>query len=311
MTGWSKFMRLWRWIVYLSALASLVPLNAKSEGSLSPDDNQVYPVKGVIEEIRRADASVTIKCGAISNFMAAMTMPYFVKDKKELEDLRIGDEISFQLHVTDTDSWIGGIIKTGTRSTAANVSTAQVPLRPVDLPSQNPLLAYKFTNELGQAVSFDDFHGQALAITFFYTRCPLPDFCPRLSKNFEETEKALESMTNAPSNWHLISVSFDTDLDSPEVLKNYGETYEYDPKHWSFLTGPPEKIAELAHAAGVHYDNDGTTISHNIRTLIIDASGHLQMIFPVSGDFSSQIVSQLIKAASATNVIAARNQEIN
>ena len=69
----------------------------------------------------------------------------------------------------------------------------------------HPLLDYKFTNELGQAVSLNDFRGQALAITFFYTRCPLPDYCPRLSKNFQEAQQKLESLPGAPANWHLLS----------------------------------------------------------------------------------------------------------
>src|SRR5581483_7252450 len=112
-------------------------------------------------------------------------------------------------------------------------------------------------------------------------------------------------MTNAPTNWHLISVTFEPEVDTPERLQNYGRSYLYDPKHWSFLTGPSDKIAELARAAGVEYESDGAgTINHNFRTLIVDASGHLQMIFPVTGDLSDQIVSELLKAAAVTNAPA-------
>jgi len=163
------------------------------------------------------------------------------------------------------------------------------------------LLDYKFTNELGQAVSLNDFHGQALAMTFFYTRCPLPDYCPRLSKNFQEASQKLEAMTNAPANWHFISVSFDTDFDSPEMLKAYGESYAYDPARWSFLTGPPDKIAELARSCGMNFERDGNTFNHSFRTLIVDAAGRLQMVFPTGGDLSDQIVAQIIKTAAVTN----------
>ena len=90
------------------------------------------------------------------------------------------------------------------------------------------MLNYKFTNELGQAVSISDFHGQALAITFFFTRCPMPDFCPRLSKNFQEASKKLSARADIPTNWHFLSVSFDPEFDTPEVLKNYGKQYQYD-----------------------------------------------------------------------------------
>ena len=81
----------------------------------------------------------------------------------------------------------------------AKIGTVSLPPVPAPanspaVPPNHPLLDYKFTNELGQAVSLNDFRGQALAITFFYTRCPLPDYCPRLSKNFQEAQQKLESL---------------------------------------------------------------------------------------------------------------------
>jgi cytochrome oxidase Cu insertion factor (SCO1/SenC/PrrC family) len=82
------------------------------------------------------------------------------------------------------------------------------------------------------------------------------------------------------------------------MLRNYGQSYGYDPSHWSFFTGPPDKIAALAHSAGVQYEADDGTINHNFRTLIVDPHGHLQMVFPTSGDLSDQIVSEIIKASS-------------
>ena len=77
---------------------------------------------------------------------------------------------------------------------------------------------YKFTNQLGQAVSLSQFDGQALAITFFFTRCPIPEFCPRLSKNFQDVSQKLATRPGGPTNWHLLSVSFDTEFDTPPVL---------------------------------------------------------------------------------------------
>ncbi len=87
----------------------------------------------------------------------------------------------------------------------------------------------------------------------------------------------------------------------PVRLKAYGESYQYDPKRWSFLTGPAEKISELARQAGVSYEPDAGTFNHNFRTLILDASGQLQMVFPTSGDLSDQIVSEIRRATDATN----------
>ena len=165
-------------------------------------------------------------------------------------------------------------------------------------PSRHPLLGYSFTNELGKAVRLEDFRGQALAITFFFTRCPRPEFCPRLSKNFQEASLKLAGMTNAPTNWHFLSVTFDPEFDTPAVLKAYGNAYHYDSNHWSFLTGPPDKIEELTRLSQVGLKRQGGTIDHDFRTLVIDAAGSLQMAFPVSGDLSEALVSEVLKAAA-------------
>jgi len=275
---------------------------AKSAGS-PPASSEVaaslrsFPAKGTVMAVKADVGTVVIRHEAIANYMAAMTMPFKVRDPQELAGLQSGDEISFRLQVTDVESWVDHIVKTG----AGARPIAPAPAPPPPVASGHPLLDYKFTNELGQAVSLNDFRGQALAITFFYTRCPLPDYCPRLSRNFQEAQQKLESRPDAPANWHLISVSFDTKFDKPAMLKAYGNSYQYDPKHWTFLTGPADKISELARQAGVTYQYDAGTFNHDFRTLIIDASGHLQMIFPTSGNLSDQIVQELIKAAAATN----------
>ena len=265
--------------------------------------------RGVVKEINLDSRKVIIGHEAIANYMAAMTMPFNVKDSRELAGLQRGDEISFRLHVTETESWVDQIIKIGTVSLPPKkqpVPSSTVETQTVQ--PNHPLLDYKFTNELGQPVSLNDFHGQALAVTFFYTRCPLPDYCPRLSKNFQEAQQKLESMPAAPANWHFLSISFDTEFDTPAMLKAYGESYQYDPKHWSFLTGPADKIAELARQSGVTYQLEEGTFNHNFRTLIVDASGHLQTVFPTSGDLSDEIVAEIIKAAMVTNQPAPQNQ---
>jgi len=255
----------------------------------------------VVQEIAEDRRTAVIAHEAITNYMRAMTMPFKVTSRSVLAGIQAGDRVSFRLQVTASESWIDHISKIGTAPTAAKdeasvQSPAVEPLKP-----RHPLLDYHFTNELGQAVSLGEFRGQALAITFFFTRCPIPDFCPRLSKNFEEASQKLRALPNAPTNWHFLSVTFDPDFDSPSVLKGYGEQHRYDPTHWSFLTGPADKIRELASQSDVTFQRDSAFFSHNFRTLIIDASGHLQMVFPTSGDLSEAITSEILKAAAVTN----------
>src|SRR6266581_574048 len=207
---------------------------------------RVFMVQGVVKEVKPDGTSALIKHEAIPDYMEAMTMPFNVKAPKELAGIEAGDEISFRLLVAEDESWIDQVIKRG-KSAPESAPSPPPPSSPVQsTPGRHPLLDYKFTNELGQAVSLNDFRGQALAYTFFFTRCPIPNYCPRLSKNFEEAAEQLGRMPNAPTNWHFLSVSFDSEFDTPAVLKAYAERYNYDPKHWSFLTGPKDKITELA-----------------------------------------------------------------
>lgn len=268
---------------------------------------QTFTAKGVIKELKADGRTVVIKHEAISNYMGAMLMPFEAKEPKELAGLQPGDEISFQLHVTEMDGWIDRVSKIGATALETNKPAADCPVASTQVvSSRHPLLDYKFTNELGQAVTLGEFHGQALAIAFFFTRCPLPNFCPRLSKNFQEASQKLSSLTGAPTNWHFLSVSFDTDFDTPAVLKAYGESYLYDPKHWSFLTGQPEKIRELARLSGVEIEADGAFFNHNFRTMIIDSAGHLQMTFPIGGNLSDAIVAEILKSASVKGESAAQ-----
>lgn len=297
-------------LAIITSLSVLLASTGAKSALLSVPAVSMYSARGVVEEIKPDSKIVIIRHEAISNYMAAMTMPFIVKDTNELAGLRRGSLVDFDLRVTADESWVSRIVKTGS-----------VPLPPVSASTVAPppasnfsdpkyeLLYFKFTNELGQPVCLGDFPGQALAITFFYTRCPLPDYCPRLSKNFQLASQKLEDRPGAPTNWHFLSISFDPDFDSPEMLKAYGQFYQYNPAHWSFLTGPKEKIRELAQRVGVTMQNRDGVINHNFRTLIIDASGRLQMVFPTSGDLSDEIVAEIIKAAAATNAVMAQNQK--
>jgi len=313
---WLKNMRVRQ--LFISALSSglllLISSGVKSAGSLPPTGGEtanvrMFMARGVAKELGLDGKTVVISHETISNYMAAMTMPFKVKDSKELAGLHRGDEITFRLHVADTESWVDRITRIGAVSLPPKEKPADS--QPAKMPPVrpgNPLLDYKFTNELGQAVSLNDFHGQALAITFFYTRCPLPDYCPRLSKNFQEAQQKLQSRPGAPANWHFLSISFDPEFDSPAMLKAYGESYRYDPTHWSFLTGPADKIGELVRQSGMTYQLDGGAFNHNFRTLIVDANGHLQMVFPTSGDLSDEIVAEIVKAATNPPVTGNQNR---
>jgi protein SCO1/2 len=264
-----------------------------------------YVVHGVVQGIKADEHQLVIAHEEIPNFMDAMTMPFRVKDADILTHVTVGARISFQLHVNENESWVDDVKTLDISSPGA--SNPSVPSQGAltnaksnsTASAGSQLRNYKFTNERGQPVSISDFRGQAIALTFIFTRCPIAEYCPRLSRNFQEVQRQLKGMENAPTNWHLLSVTFDPEHDTPEVLKAYAEAYHYDPAHWTFLTGPTNKITELARSCDLEFTPDGTIFTHNFRTLIIDSSNHLQMIFPVGGNISDAIVRELLKATGA------------
>jgi len=283
------------------SLVSVASLSAAQASNVKPsNETREWDATGTVKDLRTNE--IVISHEAIADYMPAMTMPFKVKDRAELESVSPGDKIAFRLHVTDTESWIDHVAKTGTGSVSPAPNPAGSTAASNTSPrKRHPLLDYKFTNELNQAVRLSDFHGQALAITFFFTRCPIPEYCPRLSKNFQEASRKLSALPNAPTNWHFLSVTFDPENDTPAALKGYAETYNYDSTHWSFLTGPTNEISELARLSDLKFQRDGALFNHDFRTQIIDAAGRLQMVFPVGGDLSDAIVRELLKAAAPTN----------
>ena len=228
-------------------------------------------------------------------------MPFKVKEPKELTDLGPGNEVTFRLLVAQDESWIDRVTRTGKNLPIRAASPPATPpnnslpsIKITDIPD------YSFTNELGQPVNLRQFTGKAVALTFFFTRCPLPEYCPRLSRNFELASQKLNAMTQGPTNWQLLSISFDP-LDRPEILKAYGAQYHYDSNHWSFLTGQPDQIRELTRGFGLSVTKDGFFYSHDFATAVFDATGRLQALWRIGGDTTDMLVSEILKAAAAQN----------
>jgi protein SCO1/2 len=260
---------------------------------------EVHSAKGVIIEVTPAEKKVTIKHEDIPGYMHGMTMPFDVKDINELTGLAPGDPVSFRIVVSGNKGWVDQIRKIGART---NLPPATAPVRvarqiePLD--EGDLLPAYHFTNQLGRAISTSQFKGQALAITFLFTRCPFPNFCPLMANNFAEAQKKLLTMPNAPTNWHLLTISFDPEFDTPEVLRNYASTHGADPARWTFATGALDEITAMGEQFGLAFwKEQAGIISHNLRTVVIDPTGHVQKIFTGNDWQPEDLVAEIAKAA--------------
>jgi protein SCO1/2 len=241
-----------------------------------------FPTRGVIEEVQGTNSSLVVKHEKIPDYMEAMTMTFEVRPAGQMAGLKPGDIISFTLVDAGRDGWIEEVKRVGSTNlpvTPRPETFRQVrnvePLKVGDLVPD-----YPFTNELGQAVSLGQYRGQALALTFIFTRCPFPTFCPRMSENLAESYRKLSAMSSGPTNWHLLSLSFDPEFDTPAVLKNYASRYKYDPKRWNFVTGALIEIDALTEQLGLTFFRDPNgIINHNLRTAVIDARGRLHKVY--------------------------------
>jgi protein SCO1/2 len=295
-----------RLIALLLAAASMLALagckrpETPPEARMAATNQQIYQVKGVVREVHPERNKVKVAHEEIPGYMEAMTMMLDVKEAKELDGLQVGDMVSFRMIVTEDDGWIDQITKLSSGSTIE--SSAPPPFRQVrevePLEVGDVMPDYPFTNQLGQLVRLSDFKGQAMALTFIFTRCPFPNFCPRMNENFQTAHNKLKAVPNGPTNWHLLTISFDPQFDTPATLRAYAKRYKYDPNHWSFLTGDLTEITAITEQFGLQFWKDGGSINHNLRTVVIDAQGRVQWIKRENEWKPDELVAEMIKAAN-------------
>jgi protein SCO1/2 len=292
---------MWRvfFILSFAVLAFVINAGHSFAAEVSQTNRQTFQVKGVVVAVRPAEKKMEIKHEAIPGYMSAMTMPFDVKDTNELAGIEAGDPVSFRLNVTDAYGWIDQLRKTGPKTNTPPTTGAFRRVRDVEpLNEGDALPEYHFIDQFGKKFSTRDFKGQALAITFLFTRCPFPNFCPLMANNFGATQKKLLAMPNAPTNWHLLTISFDPEFDTPAVLKKYAEAHDADPNRSTFATGELIDITAIGEQFGLTFWHEQAgVISHNLRTVVIDASSRVQKIFTGNDWKPEELVAEMIKAA--------------
>ncbi len=253
-----------------------------SAGSVSPQaiSNRVFQVRGVLKELPVDGRSAVIRHEEIPNYMPAMTMTLRVNEPAELRNLVPGDAVEFRLVVTDEDHHIESIRRIGTgtpvtNSTASASDPAVPPLRVGELMPE-----VSFLGEDGSPHSLSEFRGRALAFTFVFTRCPLPDFCPRMSKHFSKARALLTKTSGASGRHQFLSLSFDPAYDTPEILRTYARGYRgADAEAWMFGTLSADALKAIAPRLGLFAVEAGGSISHNLRTVVVDPSGRIHRLF--------------------------------
>jgi protein SCO1 len=234
-----------------------------------------FELKGKVVAVDKAQRQVTIAHEPIKGFMDAMTMPFNVKDDWAIPVLAPGQAVEATLVVQEDRSWIEELKISQTGAAADSMTVGSMPT------IGNVVPDFQLLNQDNKKIHLAQYRGRPLLLTFIYTRCPLPDFCPRTSMNFSRIYREILSIAKPVRKPRLLTISFDTGYDTPAVLREYARRYMNPPnfEEWEFATGSPEDIRKITSYFGLIYRPESGQITHNLVTALIGADGRLTQIY--------------------------------
>jgi protein SCO1/2 len=268
-------------------------------------DQRTFTLQGQVLALEPALKQVTIKHEEIKDFMPAMTMPYQVQDGKLLDGLAPGDLINATLVVVSNGAYLSAIRKVGNAPLERPPAEAPNPSASSGFELLKPGEAVPdaaFVDQNGRPRRFGAFRGSPVVMTFIYTKCPLPTFCPLMDRHFATLQTTLKADPSL-GRVHLVTVSFDPITDTPAVLKEHAERLNADLSRWTFLTGDRDDIDRFAARFGVSISramNDARDITHNLRTAIVDADGKIVKVYTGNDWSPDQVLADLKSLASKT-----------
>ncbi len=261
-------------IALLLATLGLWPAGCRRE-----PPGREYPITGHVLAVKGDGTEITMRHDDIPGFMPAMTMPFKVKDPGLVKGRQVGDLVRGTLVVTDQEAWLSRLEKTGWAPFEAREEPARPAVTPVE--AGQPVPDETFIDQDGRAFALSDLRGSFVLLTFIYTRCPLPEFCPRMDRQFAAVQRAIEA-GEVKGPVRLVSVTFDPDYDSPAVLREHAARVGANPRVWTFATAPRDRVDAFGARLGLDVIRDpknASDITHNLRTAVIDAEGRLVTVF--------------------------------
>jgi protein SCO1/2 len=258
-----------------------------------------YALTGTVVSVDPAQRTVTIAHHDIPGFMPAMTMPFVVleKDAASLAAVAPGDEVKASLVNRDSRYWLEDlvVVRKGTPP-----PTAASPAPRVAMPGE-AIPSVTLVDQTGRSFRLDALRGKAYALTFIYTRCPLPDYCPLMMRNFQRAQTLLLAEPELFRRTRLLSVSFDPEHDTPGRLRSYGAPFQRARPpfaQWTLATGEPRAILSLGEALELQYLPRDRTFTHNLRTAVVGPDGKLRCLFRGNSWKPEELVTELRKALS-------------
>jgi protein SCO1/2 len=288
--------------IVLATIFAVVSVLRRSAGPAG----HTYVLQGQVQSITPDRQEALVKHGEIKGLMPAMTMPYRFKTKTELDALKPGDLIDGTLVIESNDAFLTGVKKTGEAPiekppaeslvTGSNLDKATRLLQPGDVVPDGA-----FVDQNGRKSSLKAFRGSTVVLTFIYTRCPLPTFCPMMDRHFATLQEHMKS-DPALKRVHLVTISFDPVRDTPAVLRAHAKELDANLKTWTFFTGDEKAVDAFTARFGVFVvrnPNDQRDITHNLRTAVIGPDGVVKKIYTGNEWTPEDILMDLKPVANA------------
>ncbi len=274
-----------RYFLLILFLILLVSACEKSQPQIqtASSDAKHFTLRGKVIAVDKAKKKATISHEEIPGYMDAMTMDFPVKDDFVLNDLPKDADVRADLVVDRDTFWLENFAITA----APNSNQPAPPVNENFAQIGREVPNFALINQDGRRISMKDFRGRALALTFIYTRCPLPDYCILMSRNFSDLANQLQNSPELKDKIHLLSISFDPKTDTPQKLKEYGIGYlgkgaKPDFTTWQLATGTDAEVKKVADFFGLRYETDDADkeqIKHSLRTIVIAPDGTVRKIF--------------------------------
>jgi protein SCO1/2 len=270
----------WRGVKEIAAAVSLCALVTAGCSSEKPQA-RLFEITGEVVGVDKPGHMVILKHHAIPGYMQAMTMGFEVKDDWVLGVVMPGDQLQATLVVEPNRSWLEGVViteKPKRDSNAPAPSAVRTPAPGEAAPD------FSLVNQDGKRLNLRQYRGKILLLTFIYTRCPLPDYCPLMSRNFAAIAAKLSSDAALRDSVRLLSISIDPEYDQPAVLHRYALEYVGKDsaealKRWQFASGTSEEVQKVAQFFGLSYWRDSGQIIHALVTAVVDPGGKVYKVY--------------------------------
>jgi len=288
----------------LLALVSTSPPACKPSAT-GPE--QRYPIKGKVVNVDKRGSVVTVAHEAVPGYMDAMTMPFKLKDPSLLDVMADGDRLQATLVVAGVRSWLEDVVVVSeSADTSATAANSLEPKAGDQVPD------FSLVNQDGKRITLGQYRNRALVVTFIYTRCPLPDYCPLMTEHFIDIEKSLAAEPELYAKTHLLSVTVDPEYDTPKILREYAarelearmNSGTPDFAHWELATGSKDEVKRVATFFGMQYWQEGDQVIHSLRTAVIGPDGKLVKLYPGNEWKPQEVIAELNRVAALSQKTA-------